>query len=239
MLEKVLKINISSLNLQFLKIKSIPNLFWSSPKPITLKPPFISVVMLTIGLLLFGLGEALLVASGAGVSPWTVFAQGFSKVTHWSSGFSTFTISFFVMLLWIPLRRKPGVGTLLNLITISLVLDLSAPYLPVYDTLALQIAEAALGVIITGVGGGIYLIANLGPGPRDGLMTGLQRKTGLPLATVRSIIEVSVVVVGWSLGGVVGLGTLLFAFGIGPCVATSMSFLKLCFSGRSNHNAIQ
>lgn len=94
------------------------------------------------------------------------------------------------------------------------------------------------GVVITGIGGGIYLIANLGPGPRDGLMTGLQKKTGLPLATVRSIIEVSVVV-GWSLGGLVGLGTLLFAFGIGPCVATSMSFLKLCFSDRSNHNAIQ
>jgi len=239
MLEKVLKVNISSLNLQFLKIKSIPNLFWSSPKPLTLKPPFISVVMLAIGLLLFGLGEALLVASGAGVSPWTVFAQGFSKVTHWSIGFSTFTISSFVLLLWIPLRQKPGVGTLLNIIIISLVLDLSVPYLPVFETLALQIAEAALGVIITGVGGGIYLIANLGPGPRDGLMTGLQRKTGLPLATVRSIIEISVVIFGWSLGGVVGLGTLMFAFGIGPCVATSMSFLKFFFPDRSDHRPIQ
>ena len=196
-----------------------------------------SVFMLAIGLFLFGLGEALLVASGAGVSPWTVFAQGFSKVTDWSIGFSTFTISFFVLLLWIPLRQKPGVGTILNIIIISFVLDLSAPYLPVFDTTALQLAEAALGVVITGIGGGIYLIANLGPGPRDGLMTGLQRKTGLSLATVRSIIEVSVVIVGWSLGGVVGLGTVLFAFGIGPSVAASMSLLKFCFSDRSNHNA--
>ena len=223
--------------LQFLKIKSVPNLFWSSPNPLILKPPLMSVCMLAIGLFLFGLGEALLVASGAGVSPWTVFAQGFSKVTDWSIGFSTFTISFFVLLLWIPLRQKPGIGTILNIIIISFVLDLSAPYLPVFDTPALQIAEATLGVVITGIGGGIYLISNLGPGPRDGLMTGLQRKTGLSLATVRSIIKVSVVIVGWSLGGVVGLGTVLFAFGIGPSVAASMSLLKFCFSDRSNHNA--
>ena len=195
--------------------------------------------MLAIGLLLFGLGEALLVASGAGVSPWTVFAQGFSKVTDWSLGFSTFTISFFVLLLWIPLREKPGVGTVLNIIIISLTLDLVAPYLPVFDNPVLKIAEAALGVVITGIGGGIYLIANLGPGPRDGLMTGLQRKTGFPLATIRSIIEISVVIVGWALGGVVGLGTLLFAFGIGPCVATSMSFLKLFFLDRSTNEPVK
>ena len=225
--------------MQFLKIKSVPNLFWSSPKTLTLKPPFISLFMLAIGLLLFGLGEALLVASGAGVSPWTVFAQGFSKVTDWSLGFSTFTISFFVLLLWIPLREKPGVGTVLNIIIISLTLDLVAPYLPVFDNPVLKIAEAALGVVITGIGGGIYLIANLGPGPRDGLMTGLQRKTGFPLATIRSIIEISVVIVGWALGGVVGLGTLLFAFGIGPCVATSMSFLKLFFLDRSKNESIK
>ena len=196
-------------------------------------------MMLIIGLILFGLGEALLVASGAGLSPWTVFAQGFSKVTNWSIGLSTFTISFFVLLFWVPLRQTPGVGTVLNIIIISLVLDLSAPYLPVFETSAMRLAEAALGVIITGFGGGIYLIANLGPGPRDGLMTGLQRQTGHPLATVRSVIEISVVVLGWSLGGVVGLGTLMFAFGIGPCVATSMLFLQFCFVDRSAHEHIK
>ena len=190
-------------------------------------------------MILFGLGEALLIASGAGVSPWTVFAQGFSKVTNWSIGLSTFTISFFVLLFWVPLRQTPGVGTVLNIIIISLVLDLSAPYLPVFETSAMRLAEAALGVIITGFGGGIYLIANLGPGPRDGLMTGLQRQTGHPLATVRSVIEISVVVLGWSLGGVVGLGTLMFAFGIGPCVATSMLFLQFCFVDRSAHEHIK
>ena len=196
-------------------------------------------MMLIIGLILFGLGEALLIASGAGVSPWTVFAQGFSKVTNWSIGLSTFTISFFVLLFWVPLRQTPGVGTVLNIIIISLVLDLSAPYLPVFETSAMRLAEAALGVIITGFGGGIYLIANLGPGPRDGLMTGLQRQTGHPLATVRSVIEISVVVLGWSLGGVVGLGTLMFAFGIGPCVATSMLFLQFCFVDHSAHKHIK
>jgi len=196
-------------------------------------------MMLIIGLILFGLGEALLIASGAGVSPWTVFAQGFSKVTNWSIGLSTFTISFFVLLFWVPLRQTPGVGTILNIIIISLVLDLSAPYLPLFETSAMRLAEAALGVIITGFGGGIYLIANLGPGPRDGLMTGLQRQTGHPLATVRSVIEISVVVLGWSLGGVVGLGTLMFAFGIGPCVATSMLFLQFCFVDRSAHEHIK
>lgn len=219
--------------MRFLKIKSVPTLFWSAPKPLTVKPPLISLMMLIIGLILFGLGEALLIASGAGVSPWTVFAQGFSKVTNWSIGLSTFTISFFVLLFWVPLRQTPGVGTVLNIIIISLVLDLSAPYLPVFETSAMRLAEAALGVIITGFGGGIYLIANLGPGPRDGLMTGLQRQTGHPLATVRSVIEISVVVLGWSLGGVVGLGTLMFAFGIGPCVATSMLFLQFCFADHS------
>ena len=222
MLGTVLETNIRSLNLQFLKIKSIPNLFWSSPEPLTLKPPFISVVMLAIGLLLFGLGEALLVASGAGVSPWTVFAQGFSKVTNWSIGFSTFTISLCVMFLWIPLRQKPGVGTLLNIIIISLVLDLSAPYLPVFDTLGLQIAEAALGVIVTGVGGGIYLIANLGPGPRDGLMTGLNKQINLSLALIRTILELSAVGIGFYLGGIVGIGTIIYAVGIGFSVSLGL-----------------
>ena len=219
--------------MRFLKIKSVPTLFWSAPKPLTVRPPLISLLMLVIGLILFGLGEALLIASGSGVSPWTVFAQGFSKVTNWSIGLSTFTISFFVLLFWVPLRQTPGVGTILNIIIISLVLDLSTPYLPVFETSAMRLAEAALGVMITGFGGGIYLIANLGPGPRDGLMTGLQRRTGRPLATVRSVIEISVVMLGWSLGGVVGIGTLMFAFGIGPCVATSMLFLQFCFAHHS------
>ena len=213
----------------FLKIRAVPTLFWSAPRPLTIRPPFISVVMLAIGLVIFGLGEALLIASGVGVSPWTVLAQGLTNITGWSVGLATFVVSVAVLLLWVPLRQTPGMGTILNIIIISLVLDLADPWLPRFDSLALRVAEAAAGVIVTGIGGGIYLIANLGPGPRDGLMTGLQRLTNLPIAWVRSAIELAAVALGWSLGGVVGIGTLLFAFGIGPCVAATMYGLQRVF----------
>ena len=213
----------------FLKIRAVPTLFWSAPRPLTIRPPFISVVMLAIGLVIFGLGEALLIASGVGVSPWTVLAQGLTNITGWSVGLATFVVSVAVLLLWVPLRQTPGMGTILNIIIISLVLDLADTWLPRFDSLALRVAEAAAGVIVTGIGGGIYLIANLGPGPRDGLMTGLQRLTNLPIAWVRSAIELGAVALGWSLGGVVGIGTLLFAFGIGPCVAATMYGLQRVF----------
>ena len=215
---------------RFLKVRSIPSLFWSSPKPLTVRPRIISVFMLALGLAIFGLGEALLIASGAGVAPWTVLAQGVTKISGWSIGFSTFVISTIVLLIWVPLRQIPGVGTILNIIIIALMLDFCLPYLPKFDSFGLQIVEAAVGVIITGLGGGIYLIANLGPGPRDGLMTGLQNLTQLPLAGVRSFIEISVVILGWSFGGEVGIGTLLFAFGIGPAVAASIYCLELIFA---------
>lgn len=213
----------------FLKIRAVPNLCWSAPRPLTISPPFISVVMLAIGLMIFGLGEALLIASGVGVSPWTVLAQGLTNITGWSVGLATFIISVMVLLFWVPLRQTPGMGTILNIIIISLVLDLADPWLPRFDSLVLRVAEAAAGVIVTGIGGGIYLISNLGPGPRDGLMTGLQRLTNLPIALVRGAIEISAVALGWSLGGVVGIGTLLFAFGIGPCVAATMYSLQRVF----------
>ena len=192
--------------MRFLKIKTVPILFWSAPEPLTFRPPVMSVGLLVIGLVIFGLGEALLISSGAGVSPWTVFEQGVSLHTEWSIGFATFVISALVLLLWIPLRQKPGMGTILNIIIISVVLDVALPFLPRFDSLGLRLAEAAAGVVVTGIGGGIYLIANLGPGPRDGLMTGLQRVTGFPIANVRGAIEVSVVIIGWLLGGVVGAG---------------------------------
>ena len=218
--------------LRFLKLKTVPTLFWSSPKPLTIRPPAVSVIILFIGLVIFGMGEALLVASGAGVSPWTVLAEGISLLTGWSIGFATFVISTIVLLTWIPLRQTPGIGTISNIIIISVVLDVALPFMPRFDSFGLRLAEAAAGVVVTGIGGGIYLIANLGPGPRDGLMTGLQRLTGLPIAAVRSAIEISVVVLGWLLGGTVGAGTVLFAFGIGPCVAAAMAGLQHLFGPR-------
>ncbi len=214
----------------FLSVKEVPSLSWSSPKALTFTPPFLSVIFLVIGLTLFGLGEALLIAAGVGVSPWTVFAQGITHVTGWSIGFATFVISLFVLFCWIPLRQTPGIGTVLNAVIIALVLDFLLPYLPTFDNIILKIVGAIIGVLVTGFGGGLYLIANLGPGPRDGLMTGLQRMTNLPIAWVRSGLELAVIAVGWTLGGSVGFGTVLFALGIGPSIAASMYGLKSAFS---------
>ena len=217
----------------FLKVTVIPKLAWTSPRALTLRPPLISFIMLVTGLILFGLGESMLIAAGVGVSPWTVFAQGMSIQTGLTIGQTTFIISAFVLLFWIPLRQTPGMGTVLNIIIISLVLDFSLPYLPIFEATSLKVMQAAAGVYITGFGGAIYLIANLGPGPRDGLMTGIQRLTGFPIAAVRSGIEISVVAIGWSLGGVVGIGTVLFAFGIGPCLALSLYLLTAIFKNRA------
>jgi uncharacterized membrane protein YczE len=208
--------------LNFLSVKGVPVLFWSSPKALTLKPPFISMVFLVVGLTLFGIGEALLIAAGAGVSPWTVFAQGITNVTGWSIGFATFVISISVLICWVPLKQTPGIGTILNAVIIALVLEFLLPFLPRFENPMLQLGEAVIGVLVTGFGGALYLISNLGPGPRDGLMTGLQRVTNAPIAWVRSGLEITVIVLGWSLGGTVGIGTFLFALGIGPAVAASM-----------------
>ena len=208
--------------LDFFRLKKIPTLFWSSKKTFTLRPKPVCLLMLVVGLTLFGVGEAFLVASGVGVSPWTVLADGVSKLMGWSIGFSTFVVSSIVLFLWYPLRQAPGIGTILNILIIAFVIEVAHPKLPQFENLALQILEAIIGVLLTGIGGGIYLIANLGPGPRDGLMTGLQKYSNLPLAVVRTAIEVFVVTLGWVLGGVAGVGTLLFAFGIGPSISMSM-----------------
>lgn len=217
------------MRLNFLKIRAIPALFWTSPKPLTFKPPITSFVMLIVGLTIFGLGETLLLAAGVGVSPWTVFAQGVSFRSGWSIGVSTAVISSFVLFTWRFLKQKPGLGTIFNIIVISLVLDFCLPFLPKFDAVFLKILMAMIGVLVTGFGGAIYLIANLGPGPRDGLMTGLQRLTNYPLAAVRGSIEISVVGFGVLLGGKAGLGTLFFAFGIGPALAISIMLLDKLF----------
>jgi uncharacterized membrane protein YczE len=218
-----------ALNLRFLQVKGIPVLFWSSPKALTIKPPFMSFVLLIIGLAIFGLGEALLISAGYGVSPWTVFAQGLTTVTGWSIGFATFITSIAVLVLWVPLRQMPGIGTISNAIVIALVLEYILPHLPRFELDALQIAQAVFGILVTGFGGAIYLISNLGPGPRDGLMTGVQHLTNWPISGVRASIEILVVIAGWSLGGTVGLGTVLFAIGIGPAVSASLFALNHFF----------
>ena len=205
--------------LDILKIKKIPNLTWSSSNPLNFKPNLKTLIYLVLGLSLFALGETLLITANQGVSPWTVLAQGISFQTNLSIGFTTFIVSLIVLILWYPLKQKPGLGTILNIVLISIIIDLTIPILPYPKSFLFQIIQSIIAVFIVGLGSGFYLTANLGPGPRDGLMTGLQSLTNQPIALIRTIIEVSAVGLGFYLGGIVGIGTLLFAFGIGPTVS--------------------
>ena len=215
--------------LNILKIKKIPNLSWSSQDPLIFKPKFKTILYLVLGLILFAIGETLLITANQGVSPWTVLAQGISFQSNLSIGVTTFIVSIFVLLLWYPLKQKPGLGTILNIILISIVIDLTIPILPYPKSFLLQIIQSVVAVFIVGLGSGFYLTANLGPGPRDGLMTGLQNLTNQPIALIRTIIEVSAVGVGFYLGGIVGIGTLLFAFGIGPTVSLGIFIVMKYF----------
>ena len=217
------------LNLRFLSIRGVPTLFWSSPKALTITPPMKSVAFLIVGLTLFGLGEAILIVAAIGVSPWTVLAQGITHIMGWSIGFATLMTSLFVLICWLPLKQTPGIGTLLNILIIASVLDFLLPYISRLESSFFNFMAAMFGVVLTGFGGAVYLISNLGPGPRDGLMTGLQRVTDFPIAWVRSAIELTAICIGWSLGGNLGIGTVLFALGIGPSMAASMYFLQSIF----------
>ena len=212
-----------------LKIKKIPNLTWSSSSPLNFKPNLKTLIFLVLGLSLFAIGETLLITANQGVSPWTVLAQGISFQTNLSIGVTTFIVSLIVLILWYPLKQKPGLGTLLNIVIISIIIDLSAPILPYPKSFLFQIIQSIIAVFIVGLGSGFYLTANLGPGPRDGLMTGLQNLTNQPIALIRTILEVSAVGLGFYLGGIVGIGTILFAFGIGPTVSIGIFIVTKFF----------
>ena len=213
----------------FLKIKNIPKVKWSSEKPYNFRPKFSTFFFLCFGLILFGLGEGLLIVSLTGASPWSVLAQGISLNMNLSIGTITLLISIAVLILWIPLGQKPGMGTIFNALIIALMIDLCIKFVPSPSNYFYQLILAFVSVITVGIGGGIYLVSNLGAGPRDGLMIGLQKATNLPIATVRATLEITVVSVGWYLGGTVGVGTLLFAFGIGPCVALGLYLVDKIF----------
>ena len=210
-------------------IKTIPIVLWSSSYPLNYKPRPKTIFYLVLGLFLFGLGDAIIIGSGAGVSPWTVLAQGISYSTNWTIGFSTFIVSLSVLILWFPLKQQPGIGTILNVFIIAGTIDLTLPYLPSPTEYPNQILQAAIGIMTIGLGSGFYLTANLGPGPRDGLMVGLQRITDLPIITVRTTLELMVVITGWLMGGLVGLRTIMFVFGIGPAVAGGLYFVGVLF----------
>ena len=214
----------------FLKIKNIPKVSWSSDKPLNLKPKFLTSFYLCVGLIIFGLGEGLLIVSSSGASPWSVLAQGLFLNIGFSVGLITIFISIAVLLLWLPLKQKPGIGTILNALIIGLMIDACIRYVPTPENYFNQVLLGAIAVFTVGLGGGIYLVANLGAGPRDGLMIGLQKKTNLPIALVRGVLEITVMSIGWYLGGTVGVGTLLFAFGIGPCVALGLFLVNKLFN---------
>ncbi len=213
----------------FLKIKKIPKVNWTSEKTYNFKPRFSTLFFCCFGLMLFGLGEGLLIVSFTGASPWSVLAQGLSLNVNLSVGMLTFIISITVLILWIPLGQKPGIATILNALIIAMMIDLCIKFVPTPSNYYNQLIMAIFSVITVGIGGGIYLVANLGAGPRDGLMVGLQKKSNLPIALVRAVLEITVVSFGWYLGGTVGIGTLLFAFGIGPCVALGLYLVDKIF----------
>ena len=210
-------------------LASVPSLFWSAPTPLSIKPPLLSVLFLFVGLSIFGFGHAILFGSNFGVSPWMVLAQGLAIQFEIGIGLSIIVVSFGVLLFWIPLKEKPGIGTFINFFVVAAVIEITLPYIPYQTDISLKLLQVFLGILVIGIGGSIYLIANLGPGPRDGLMTGISKKTEIPMAYVRNALEISVVIIGWSLGGTAGLGTLIFAIMIGPVIVAYMYFLKTIF----------
>tara|TARA_B110001452_G_scaffold15347_1_gene12475 strand:- start:57 stop:704 length:648 start_codon:yes stop_codon:yes gene_type:complete len=214
----------------FLKIKNIPKVSWSSERPLNLKPRILTSFFLCLGLVLFGLGEGLLIVSAIGASPWTVFAQGIYLNVGLSVGIITILVSIVVLVLWIPLNQKPGIGTILNALIVGLMIDICIKFVPTPENYIFQLILAIMAVLTVGLGGGIYLVANLGAGPRDGLMIGLQKITNLPIAIVRATLEIIIMSIGWYLGGTVGVGTLLFAFGIGPAVALGLFIVGKSFN---------
>jgi uncharacterized membrane protein YczE len=180
------------------------------------------IVQLLVGLFLYGAGCALTVEAGLGVDPWTVFAEGLSVRTGIGIGWITNIIGFFVLLLWIPLRQKPGIGTIANILLVGTSMQLVLGVVPPVTGFVTQLATLLGGILLVALASGLYIGARFGPGPRDGLMTGLNARLGWPIWLCRAIVELSVLLVGWLLGGTVGIGTVLFAVLIGPLVHVAL-----------------
>lgn len=200
--------------------KTVPNTPWRAHHRWDLSPSRVGILF--FGLAIFGLGDSLLVQANLGNAPWTVFAQGLSLKTHWPLGVSTLIISVFVLLIWIPLRERPGFGTLSNIVLIATFIQIGTEIFPKQETLINGVIFDLLGITLVGIGSSLYITCGLGPGPRDGAMTGIHHRTGIRVGRVRLGIEVTVLLVGWLLGGTVGVGTALFAALIGQSVAISL-----------------
>lgn len=190
-------------------------------------------VRLFVGLVLYGIAIALMIRGNIGASPWDVFAQGLSRTVGISFGLCTIIISAVVLLFWIPLRQRPGIGTIANAILVGVFADVGLALIPQADHLALQTLSFAAGLFMLAFATALYIGAGLGPGPRDGLMTGLVRVTGRPVWLIRTGIELTVVVVGFLLGGVVGAGTAAFALGVGPLTQVTLRWLRVDLHAKS------
>lgn len=182
--------------------------------------------MLFFGLFIFGLGDALVIQSTIGNGSWSVLAQGVSEKLDITMGWSTFAISTLVLLLWIPLREKPGFGTLSNIVIIAAAIQVGVTIFPAQDNYLIGILYCLLGIAMVGFGSALYITCGLGPGPRDGLMTALHKTSGVRIGRVRLGIESSVLIAGWLLGGTVGLGTVLFTLLIGQSIAIALGVVS-------------
>ncbi|HCU78557.1 MAG TPA: hypothetical protein DGU37_08645 [Microbacterium sp.] len=176
------------------------------------------ILQLLIGLPLYGAGAALTVDAGLGVDPWTVLAEGLSIRTGIGVGWMTNILGLLILLLWIPLRQRPGIGTVANILVVGTAMQVTLWVLPPITGFLAQLAVLVSGILLVAVASGLYIGAHFGPGPRDGLMTGLRSRFGMPIWAARASVELTVLVIGWLLGGTVGLGTVLFAATIGPLV---------------------
>lgn len=187
----------------------------------------VRLIRLFVGLFAYGIAIALMIRGNIGASPWDVFSQGLSRTTGITFGWCTILISAAVLLLWIPLKQKPGFGTIANALVVGLVADLGLSWIPQADHLLLECVSFAAGLFLLAFATALYIGAGLGPGPRDGLMTGLVRVTGRPVWMIRTGIELTVVVIGFFMGGVVGAGTVAFAAAVGPLTQLTLKWLRV------------
>ena len=221
-----MKSNLKLISKIFL-ITSVPKTTWSSIKPDNFKPKLVTFSFLCFGLFLFGLGESILVTSQNGVTPWTVLAEGIAREFDIGVGLSTFYISCAVLMFWFPLKLKPGLGTIMNIIIIALTMGGLIPLIQFFNEIFNTLFLSFLGTFIVAFGSGIYLIANLGPGTRDGLMTGIAKNYDKPISLIRFSIEIFIVFLGWLLGGTFGIGTIIFAILIGPFISISLKLVPV------------